>query len=89
MALAQTTITLTGLGKKRFEKLRTRAKRLGMTPDRYVSELVAQDLAMEHKVRITSIRQIMGPGRSVDEAELDALVEAAREDHFARSRRKK
>jgi hypothetical protein len=89
MALARTTITLTGLGKKRFEELRTRAKRMGMTPDRYVSELVAQDLAMERKVRTTSIRQIMGPGRSVDEAELDELVEAAREEHHARSRRRK
>jgi len=89
MPTAQTTIRLTGLGKKRVAALLTRARQLGMTPDRYVSELVAHDLALERKARTTSIRDIMGRGRPVDEAELDKLVEAARDEHHAKTRRKR
>ena len=72
-----------------MSKLASKAKRLGMTPQRYVRELVEKDLALDRKARATTLAELVGPGRDVDEAELDRLVEAARTRHHRRSTRKR
>ena len=55
-----------------------RAKRLGMTPQRYLRHLVEEDLAISERAKTSSFEQLLGPGRPVDEAEIDRLVENAR-----------
>ena len=78
-----------GLRKRQFTQLATKAKRLGMTPERYVKSLVEQDLALDRRASTTRLADLVGPGRDVDETELDRLVEAARTRHHERTRRKR
>lgn len=86
--MATATLEVKGIRKKSMTELATRAKELGISPEQYVRELVEADLALDRKARTTSLRELMGPGRKVDEAELDKLVEAARTQHHRRSSRR-
>jgi hypothetical protein len=81
MVASTNAIQLKGLGQKAMSELATKAARLGMSPERYLRELVKEDLALDRKARTTTLSKLMGPGRKVDEAELDALVDAARTSH--------
>jgi hypothetical protein len=73
-----------------MNELAQNARRLGMTSEQYVKQLVEDDLAISRKARTTTFEQLLGPGRDVDEAELDRLVEAARNRHYQeKSKRKK
>ena len=69
---------LRGLGKQKTEKLMARAKRLGMTPRRYLKHLIEEDLAISERAKNTSFEEMLGPSRRVDEAEVDRLVEEAK-----------
>jgi hypothetical protein len=89
MAATATTLRVNGLGSRAMNELEHKAKRLGMTPQRYVRELVEKDLALDRKARTTTLAELMGPGRDVDEPELDRLVEAARTRHHRRTTRKR
>ena len=80
-------LQLKGLGKQKMAELATKAKQLGMTPERYLKQLVEEDLARDRAARTTSLQELMGPGREIDEKELDALVERARERHHQRKPR--
>lgn len=61
----------------------------GVTPEQYLRELVELDLALDRKARTTTLAELMGPGRDVDEVELDRLVEDARNRHHRRASRKR
>jgi hypothetical protein len=80
-----TTLQLKGLGSKAMSEIADKAKRLGLTPEQYIRELVREDLALDRQARTTSLAELMGPGREVDEAELGRLVDAARTRHHRRS----
>ena len=56
-----------------------------MTPQRYVRQLIDEDLALDQKARATTFAELMGPGRDVDERELDRLVDEARTRHHRRA----
>ena len=84
-----TSLAIKGLGKRSMSALVNKAKRLGVSPERYVRDLVQEDLELDRRARETTIDELMGPGREVDEAELDRLVEAARERHYRRTSKKK
>jgi hypothetical protein len=86
--MAASALEIKGLGSKTFSELANKAKKLGMTPARYVRELVEQDLALDRKAKSTKLSELMGPGRNIDEAELDELVEAARTRYHRRTARK-
>ena len=86
--MSTTTLQLKGLGPKAMTELASKARRLGMSPERYLRELVQEDLALDRKARTTTLAEIMGPGREVDEAELDKLVDAARTRHHRRASRR-
>jgi glycerol-3-phosphate dehydrogenase len=86
--VASTEIKLKGLTKKAMAELKSKARRMGLTSEEYLRELVQEDLALDRKARNTTFAEIMGPGQEVDEAELDALVEAARTRHYRRTSRK-
>jgi hypothetical protein len=89
MAMIASTLQLKGLGRQVMSALTNKAKRLGMTPERYVKELVQEDLELDRKARTTTLKELMGPGRDVDEAELDKLVDVARTHHHRRTARKR
>ena len=89
MATIATNIHIRGLGRQAMSELTSKAKRLGITPDRYIKELVEEDLALDRKARTTPLAELMGPGREVDEDELGKLVEAARTRHHQRTTRKR
>jgi hypothetical protein len=67
-----------GLTKRKMAAALERAKRLGMTPQKYLQHLVEEDLAVSHRAKNSTFEHLLGPGREVDEAELDRLVEVAR-----------
>ena len=83
------TLQVKGLGPRAMSQLATKAKRLGTTPERYIRDLVEEDLALDRRAEATTFAEIVGPGREVDDAELDKLVEAARNKHHRRSARKR
>jgi len=57
-----------------------------MTAPRYVQLLIERDLALDHTARTTSFAELMGPGRDVDDALVDRLVDDARTRHHAGGR---
>ena len=59
-------------------QLTTKAKSLGMTPQGYVRVLINGDLALDRKARTTTFTELMGPGRAVNEQELDRLIDEVR-----------
>jgi len=82
MAAAQSaTFEIRSLGKQKSQKLMARAKRLGMSPQGYLKHLVEEDLAVSQRAKNSSFEELLGPGREVDEAEVDRLVEEAKVAH--------
>lgn len=72
------------LGKQKMAALTSKARRLGMTPQRYVRQLIDQDLALDRQARTTTFAGLMGPGRAIDEREIDRIVDQARTRHHRR-----
>lgn len=66
-------------------ELMRKARRLGLSPASYLRRLVEEDLALDRKARTMTLAEIIGPGRPVDEDEVDTLVEAARTRHHSRT----
>ena len=73
-----------GLGKLKMIALAAKAKRLGLSPARYVKQLVEEDLAIESDAQSMTLAQIMAPVQKefresgMSEEELNTLVSAAR-----------
>lgn len=82
-------IQLPRLGKQQMAELTSKAKSLGLTPERYVQLLIEKDLALDRKARSTTFAELMGSAREVDEAELDRLVDQARTRHHQNNRGKR
>jgi hypothetical protein len=89
MSIAISTLQVRGLAKRQFAEVAKRAGRLGMTPEQYLRYLLEQDLAVSHRARTTTFGDLMGPGRKVDEDDLDRVVEKAKAKHHRLSARKK
>ncbi|HEX4124062.1 MAG TPA: hypothetical protein VHY37_04985 [Tepidisphaeraceae bacterium] len=89
MATQQTeAFQIPGLGKQKTAEVIARARRLGMSPQRYIRRLVEEDLAISDRAKKTSFEELLGPGRKVDEAEVDRLVEAAKVSNYEGKRRR-
>ena len=84
MPTTRAALHINGLGKQKIVAIFDRAKRLGMTPQQYVKHLVEEDLAIERLAKTKTFKELLGPGEKVDEAELDRLVEDAREEYYQR-----
>lgn len=71
-------------------RLRAKAQRLGLTPERYVKHLVEEYLSLDREARETTFDELMAPTREefrrsgVTEAQLDKLVDRARKRHHKR-----
>ena len=88
MTTGYVAIEVRGLGKQKMAALVERAKYLGMTPQRDLRHLVEEDLAVSERAKNSSFEELLGPGREVDESELDRLVDAARTAHHEAKGRK-
>jgi len=88
MASPKSTLTIKGLRKGQMVGVAQRAGKLGMTPERYVRHLVEEDLAISKEAKTKTFDELMGPGRKVDEREIDRLVEAAKTKYHQRAARK-
>ena len=72
------------LGKQKMTALAAKAKRMGLSPARYVKQLVEEDLAIDSAAQSMTLAQIMAPVRKefresgMTEEELSTIVEAAR-----------
>ena len=73
------------LGKQKMAELASKAESPGVTPGRYVQILIEEDLALDRKAHSTTFAELMGPGRDVDKAELDRLVDEARTRHHRKT----
>ena len=89
MTQSADTLQLKGLGRQKLGELSRKAKRLGLTPEKYLKRLVEEDLAISHEARTKTFAQIMGPGEDVDEQELDRLVESAKARHHEKTTKKR
>jgi aspartate-semialdehyde dehydrogenase len=84
MPSTTTKLEISGLGKQKMTALAAKAKRLGLSPARYVKQLVEDDLAIETRAQSMSLAQIMAPVRKefresgMTDEELDMIVNAAR-----------
>jgi hypothetical protein len=78
-----------GLGKAKLSALARQAKGLGMTPEEYVRNIVEERLEIVRLARTKTFAEISGPGTDVDETALDKAIEAARDRHHRRTRRKR
>ncbi|HSK71594.1 MAG TPA: hypothetical protein VK892_07860 [Pyrinomonadaceae bacterium] len=77
------TIEITGLPPSVIEAVENRAKEIGTTPENYVRYLIEEDLgsALSMRVLFAPVReQIRESG--ISEAELDELLEEAREEVY-------
>ena len=89
MTIAADTIQIKGLGRRKIDALARKAKDRGMSPAVYVKKLVEEDLAISEAARTKTFAEIMGPGKEVDEDEVDRLVEQAKVRHHEKMGRKK
>ena len=88
MALSSTTtqpeINGLRLGKQKMTALVAKAKRLGLSPARYVKQLVEEDLAIDADAQSLTLAEIMAPVREefresgMTEEELEVIVDVAR-----------
>jgi hypothetical protein len=76
--VARDTLQIKGLGRQKLAAVAERARRLGMTPQRYLRHLVEEDLAISARAKSASFDELLGPGQSADEAEIDRLVGGAK-----------
>jgi hypothetical protein len=81
-ALAVTKFTVSGLPKSTANALGRKAKRLGMTVDAYVKELIAEDVELDRVARTKSFAELAMPFQKalagLSESELDALARPRR-----------
>jgi|GEM_PF-937931 len=91
MSTTPSPLRIVGLDAKRKAELATHAKRLGLTPQRYVKQLIEDGLAMEREARERTFDELLAPVRTatdMDEvSDVDALVDRARSRHQANARR--
>jgi hypothetical protein len=73
---------LKDLTPRQLSALRRKARKLGVTPDVYVKELIEDDLAMDRKARVSTFDELAAPLRQnlkkLGNDDIDRLVEKAR-----------
>jgi hypothetical protein len=87
--MSQMALQLNGLGRQKMAALVERARKLGMTPQRYLKHLVDEDLAISERAKSQSFVEILGSGKAVDESEVDQLVKTAKTHLYANGTKRK
>jgi len=88
MSQISASLQIKGLGKQKLAAMLERAKRLGMTPQRYLKHLVEEDLAVSERAKSSTFKGILGAGEATDELEIDSLVEDAKKRYHRQSSRR-
>lgn len=77
-----TQLRLKDLSLSQVSALRRKAKRLGVTAEDYVKQLIADDLELDRKAATTTLYELAAPFRKalngVSEGEIDHIVDSAR-----------
>ena len=76
------------LPRQTMAQIAGKASRLGVTPEQYIRDLAEDDLAFEQRAQTTTLAELMGPGRDVDQTKLNEAVDGVRKRHHGKSRRK-
>ena len=88
-----TEVRIRNLSSRKVSALRREAKREGVTVEQYVKDLIEDRLEAVQRARTTSWAEITKPFqeafKGVSEAELDAMVDAARSRHHQKQARAK
>jgi len=86
-ANASSTLRVSGLGRRILVALRAQARAAVLTPGAYARKLLEEGIALQQEARTTPFDALLAPVRrqfretGMTEAELDALVDAARRRH--------
>jgi hypothetical protein len=90
MAVSHAKTMTIGLAKSQVDRIEREARRQGLTPQRYVKQLIKSNLEIARTARTRTFAQIMGsPKDSVNEAELDRLVDGAKTRFHKLNKKKK
>lgn len=90
MATALATMRVKGLPRRDVAELKAQAKRLGVSPEEYLRDIVRDRLAIARAARRKTFAELAAPMRrdfersGMTEADLDALVDRARTRYHAR-----
>ncbi len=89
MAMTTTLLRLTDLPARQLTALKRKARRLGITPESYIRQLIEEDLALDEQASRASLDELATPFRkafqNASEADIDATVNAARRRYGRRS----
>ncbi|HMD53660.1 MAG TPA: hypothetical protein VKJ65_03815 [Phycisphaerae bacterium] len=81
-----------GLRPAQVLAIKRKARRMGLTPETYVRELIRNDLELDRKVQSSSLHKLAVPFQQalghISDQELDHRVDIARTRHHRSSRRK-
>jgi len=70
------------LPRRQAAALKRKVKRLGLTPDSYLKQLIEEDLALDLVAERTSLHELAAPFRkalaAASDAEIDQIVKKAR-----------
>ena len=95
MPAASSILAILDLPEAEFRRLRSDAKALGLTPERYARQLIETGLALKHRARTQSFDELFVPAQQafrstgMTEADLDATVDRARHKPRGNARRKR
>jgi hypothetical protein len=88
-----TTLVVNHVPTRQLSALKRKASRLGVTPQGYIRQLIADDLELDRVARITSLDKLAAPFRKalkgLSEDALDRIVDRARTEHHKRTARRK
>ena len=78
-------MTTIKLPARKASAIKRRARDLGLTPEKYLQQLIADDLSISAKAQKTSLEELAAPFReafaNVSEEELDRRIKAARQGY--------
>jgi hypothetical protein len=89
MAVSHAKTMTIGLAKSEATKIAREAKRQGVTPQRYVKQLIKSNLEIARIARTQTFAQIVTAEVVADESEIDRLVDNARTQFHKLGKKKK
>lgn len=85
MTMMATEVRVAGLGRPKLAAIRKKARKLGLTPEAYVKQLIDNDLELDHLTATRSLSELSSPIREAfkhsSEEEIGRLVDASRSRH--------